>query len=188
MAPRQISPANAWCFTLNNWTQTEYEFLSSLFLALSHSHFYIIGKEVGENGTPHLQGYIALRETNKKFRPLPKLGVMRDGKQAIHFERAKGSQRQNYFYCSKDGDFVTNIPKPKMNSTEAKAVWEAEYEPGANGAQREEAALALLAEDFDVMKVEFKAGLQSARQRESDVAEPAASGGNGAASGGNVVL
>ena len=178
MAPRQISPANAWCFTLNNWTPTEYEFLSSLFLALSHSHFYIIGKEVGENGTPHLQGYIALRETNKKFRPLPKLAVMRvseaaegNAVNAMHFERAKGSQRQNYFYCSKDGDFVTNIPKPKMNSTEAKAVWEAEYEPGANGAQREEAALTLLAADFDIMKVEFKAELQSARQRESDVAE-----------------
>lgn len=42
-----------WCFTLNNYTDVEYAGL------LSAPHDYvIIGKEVGENGTPHLQGYI----------------------------------------------------------------------------------------------------------------------------------
>ncbi len=111
--PRQISPSNAWCFTLNNYTEFEYEFLSSSFSKESERYFYIIGKEVGESGTPHLQGYVALKDRKKKFRPLPKFGVYRgendNKKQALHFERARGNREQNYKYCSKDGEFITNI-------------------------------------------------------------------------------
>lgn len=107
--PRQISPANAWVFTLNNYTEQEFEFLSSEFLSKRKEYFYIIGKEVGESGTPHLQGYLALKDKKKKFRPLPRFAVMRNNKQAVHFERAKGNRLQNHKYCSKDGNFITNI-------------------------------------------------------------------------------
>lgn len=107
--PRQISPANAWCFTLNNYTAKEFEFLSSTLRTKSEKYFYIVGKEVGESGTPHLQGYIALKAKKKKFRPLPTFAVNRNGKNAIHFERARGNRQHNYVYCSKDGDFITNI-------------------------------------------------------------------------------
>lgn len=122
--PRQISPSNAWCFTLNNYTKIEYEFLSSSFSNESERYFYIIGKEVGANGTPHLQGYISLKDRNKKFRPLPKFGVFRgqndNKKQAIHFERARGSKKQNYDYCSKDGDFISNIDVDPYNTLRKK--------------------------------------------------------------------
>lgn len=107
--PRQTSPSNAWCFTLNNYTSEEYEFLSSLVFKESEKYFFIIGKEVGESGTPHLQGYVALKEKSKKFRPLPKFAVLRKERNAMHFERARGSRQQNYIYCSKDGKFITNI-------------------------------------------------------------------------------
>ncbi len=159
MAPRQISPANGWCFTLNNWTTSEHEFLSSALLAAEEKYFYIVGKEVGEQGTPHLQGYIALKDEKKKFRPLPKFGVMRDEKQAVHFERAKGTLRQNYFYCSKDGDYETNIPKPTMTVKEAEAylklppvIVDNETECYiANAKEREEAARVIVMQDFDIM-------------------------------------
>lgn len=111
--PRQISPANAWCFTLNNYTEREFEFLSSEFRKKPEKYFYIVGKEVGESGTPHLQGYVALKHKGKKFRPLPSLAVKRDGKNAMHFERARGNREQNYKYCSKDGNFITNITPAK---------------------------------------------------------------------------
>lgn len=86
---------------------------------------FIIGKEVGENNTPHLQGYISM---NKKFRPLPSFKVIRDDPekgevQCMHFERAKGSPMQNYRYCAKDGNFITNMPKPYMNCEEAQKIW-----------------------------------------------------------------
>lgn len=111
--PRQVSPAKAWCFTLNNYTDSEYEFLSSID---SSKYWYIIGKEIGDGGTPHLQGYFGTK-SGKKFRPLPAFGVYRQGNngstQCVHFERSKGTRDHNRAYCSKDGKFITNIPRVK---------------------------------------------------------------------------
>jgi hypothetical protein len=45
------------CFTLNNYTSQEYEAL----LYNDNFKYVIIGKEVGESGTPHLQGYGELK-------------------------------------------------------------------------------------------------------------------------------
>jgi len=56
---------------------------------------YIIGMEVGESGTPHLQGYI---ESQVKIRP-DQLGLSRK----IHWEKAKGNRKQNVVYCGKEG-------------------------------------------------------------------------------------
>jgi len=127
--PRQLSPSRAWCLTLNNYTESELEFLSSSFLADGNKNF-IIGKEVGESGTPHLQGYVFTLD-RKKFRPLPKYAVNRlnnqgELKQAIHWERAKGNQEQNYIYCSKEGDYITDMvapPPPPQSLEELVAIW-----------------------------------------------------------------
>jgi len=44
------------CFTLNNWTQLQYvKILNFKF------KYLVVGKEVGENGTPHLQCYIEFK-------------------------------------------------------------------------------------------------------------------------------
>jgi len=50
------------------------------------------------------------------------LAIMRDGKQAIHWEKAKSDLRKNYRYCKKDGDFITNIAEPYMTYNEAKKI------------------------------------------------------------------
>jgi hypothetical protein len=67
---------------------------------------YIVGKEVGESGTPHLQGFV---HHEKRFRwselKLPP---------QIHWEKALGSVPQNFEYCKKDGDYVTNIKEPRQ--------------------------------------------------------------------------
>ncbi|AXH73611.1 MAG: putative viral replication protein [Cressdnaviricota sp.] len=90
---KQISPAKRWCFTLNNFTDEE---ISSIVPILKDKcSLGIIGKEVGEKGTPHLQGYV---EFNKKMRPLS-LGFKR-----IHWEKCKGNRQQNKEYCEKDGE------------------------------------------------------------------------------------
>ena len=121
---KRVSPAKAWCFTLNNYTKEEHGAMVLQFSKISEKNpnfKYIVGKEVGEQGTPHLQGYI---QSNKKFRPLPQFKVMRDNKQAMHFERAKGNAMQNFRYCSKDGDFVSNMDRPYMNEEEAQKIWD----------------------------------------------------------------
>lgn len=92
-----------WCFTLNNYSDEIYAHIHSIFVA--KKWLYIIGKEVGKSGTPHLQGFIESKNailftTLKKIMP------------TAHLEAAKGSTEQNRKYCSKDGDFVTNIEAP----------------------------------------------------------------------------
>lgn len=104
--PKRISQSKAWAFTLNNWTDEEYGDLVCRFSKSKHNIQWIIGKEIGPQGTPHLQGYICSQD---RFRPLPEFAILREQKQCVHFEKARKGVIQNYNYCSKDGDFRTNI-------------------------------------------------------------------------------
>jgi len=138
----RINPAKAWCFTLNNYTENELGALVQLFSSLADKYYYIVGEEIGEQGTPHLQGYI--EKKTGRFRPLPLFEVKRNNTQCMHFEKAKGNRTQNYKYCSKDKKFVTNISRPVMTYREAKAIWKETNgirNDQYNGADIEEAAL-----------------------------------------------
>lgn len=96
-AKRQPNPSNRWCFTLNNYTQEEYDDMISALVQISTR--YVVGKERGDQGTPHLQGYY---ETEDRTRPTAlKLKHLR-----THFEKAKGTDVQNYKYCIKEGSHV----------------------------------------------------------------------------------
>lgn len=89
---KQISPAKRWCFTLNNYTD---EHISSIVPVIKEKcRLGIFGKETGDSGTPHLQGYI---EFKTKSRPLGVFGI-----KAIHWEKAKGLKADNLAYCSKE--------------------------------------------------------------------------------------
>lgn len=96
--------AKNWCFTLNNYTEDEY---SSLIDALAASSNYsIVGKEVGDSGTPHLQGYTILsRRCNLSH-------VRNLLSPRVHLEVARGTPRQNRLYCSKGGDFTESGTLP----------------------------------------------------------------------------
>lgn len=101
--------AKRWTWTLNNYTQNDIEELVPKFNTLG-SKTFLAGKEVGENGTPHLQGYI---EFPDKIRP--RLAV---GNPRIHWgdkdgKPAKGTREDNIKYCSKDGDLAFSKGLPK---------------------------------------------------------------------------
>ena len=99
----QISPAIRWCFTLNNYTSDEHSSIVSIFNA--KARMYIVGDEIGESGTPHLQGYV---EFKTKLRPLGLFSFKR-----IHWEKAKGSKEDNIAYCSKQKVLASvGLPKP----------------------------------------------------------------------------
>lgn len=89
-----------YVFTINNWSKEE---LDTITQTLSNKNYrYIIGKEIGENKTPHLQGYL---EANNAI----SFNVIKKIMPRAHIETAKGSTEQNFKYCSKDNDFITNI-------------------------------------------------------------------------------
>lgn len=105
--PPKSPEAIRWVLTWNNYNENEFnEFATT---ATNLAKGYIFGKEVGENGTPHIQGYI---EFKKKIRltALKKLNIK------IHWEIAKGNREQNINYCSKDNNFICHgeikIKKP----------------------------------------------------------------------------
>lgn len=88
-----MSQARSWCFTLNNWTEAEFNILKAVLCV-----YLVIGKETGENGTPHLQGYIS-------FDSRKRLGAVKVFAPRAHWEVARGSPKQASDYCKKDGDF-----------------------------------------------------------------------------------
>jgi hypothetical protein len=91
-----------YCFTLNNYTEEELNELVKT--AESAGCLYIIGREIGEQGTPHLQGYLKL-PIKKSWSAMMKLL----NNKRIHLSACKGSQKQNAIYCSKDKRYVTNF-------------------------------------------------------------------------------
>lgn len=96
-----MSKSKHWCFTLNNYTDSELQHLNGLFSSKgSQISYLILGKEVGESGTTHIQGFISC-ESRVSFRQI-RLRVS----DRAHFERAKGTPEQAAEYCRKDGDFI----------------------------------------------------------------------------------
>jgi len=67
-------------------------------LSMEDCEYLVVGKEVGESGTPHLQGYVCLK-SKKAFTWLKKRLP------EAHLEVMKGSPQQAAVYCKKDGDF-----------------------------------------------------------------------------------
>lgn len=94
MAP---TPKKSYCFTLNNYTEDEYQRVQAT--CRDESVYAIVGREVGEQGTPHLQGYIRFKRAYR-FATITNRLLPRS-----HVEVARGSPRSNREYCSKSGDF-----------------------------------------------------------------------------------
>lgn len=103
---KRISASKMWCFTLNNYEDSQMVEMVELFKVLGAD--YVIGREVGEKGTPHLQGYIRRKTC---FRPIEACGTLAFAKR-IHWEKCKGNHEQNVAYCTKEGSFETNLKLP----------------------------------------------------------------------------
>lgn len=88
-----------WCFTLNNYDETELDTLRTSLSNEQKVRYAVFGKEKGEGGTPHLQGFVSLK----------KLSRLKAAKAVVsdraHLEICKGSPEQNFKYCTKDGEF-----------------------------------------------------------------------------------
>lgn len=116
----QNSRAKRWCFTLNNPTFSEENDLQQN--VRIQAEYCIYGRERGELGTRHLQGFITF-QTRKAFKTVKKIVGDR-----AHLETTKGTVKQNQDYCSKDGDiWEWGVPPPeqsKKGGDATKRKWE----------------------------------------------------------------
>jgi len=81
--------SRTWCLTINNYDLDDIENVKKL-----KYKYLIIGDEVGESGTPHLQIYFHLK-SQAKFK------VIKKKFPKAHIEPALGNDKQNQEYCSK---------------------------------------------------------------------------------------
>lgn len=90
-----------WVFTINNYTDGDMERLNAI-----ECEYVIYGKETGESGTPHLQGYIEMndRQSRRQMSTLIPRAFL---------ETRRGTQLQAVDYCKKQNDYVERgTPRP----------------------------------------------------------------------------
>lgn len=96
-----MSKARSYVFTLNNYTQGEVAIVRNI---LTDAKYGIFGYEVGESGTPHLQGYVQFPNP-RSFAAVKKLFRAGDSAASrVHIEVAKTTQSA-IEYCKKEGRF-----------------------------------------------------------------------------------
>lgn len=87
--------SKGWCFTINNPTGWDDADIATLKQATVYG---VVGKETGEEGTSHLQGFVRFNNQTR-FERVKRLLPR------AHLEPQRGSCQQASEYCKKDGDF-----------------------------------------------------------------------------------
>jgi len=105
MAEEKSSPQRRWCGTLNNYSEEEYKLFTEL-----PCKYSVIGKEVGEGGTPHLQMYFIFERTCR-MSSLKRLCAR------VHWEAAIADEMAAA-YCMKEGDYVIKDTRAQGKRTD----------------------------------------------------------------------
>jgi len=96
-----MSRAKHWCFTLNNYTGNDIDRINA---NASFFDYIIFGREVGESGTPHLQGFVSFTARVRLNHCVATIGQ-------AHFSVARNIDH-SIQYCKKDGDFTEIGTRP----------------------------------------------------------------------------
>lgn len=105
-------------FTVNNWTQPEYDHITTIFAP--SVKWIIVAKETGSNGTPHLQGACILGTQCT----LSKLKTLTGFKRA-HIECMRGTPEESRMYCTKEDKAafqMGTMPAPGKRTDISQAV------------------------------------------------------------------
>jgi len=98
-APARRSTSNSrmrrFVFTLNNWTQPEYDWLVTSLHEVAK--WAVVGKETGKEGTQHLQGAVVLLKQTSFSTIKTWTGFTR-----AHLEPMNGTPQDSLKYCSKE--------------------------------------------------------------------------------------
>lgn len=95
-------PARNWVFTLNNYTDEDLERIAKPYEQVKYIAY---SKEVGESGTPHLQGFVCMWDPCRLSffkRQLPR----------AHMEIMMGRLQDSDVYCSKQSELIEIGQRP----------------------------------------------------------------------------
>lgn len=115
--------ARSYCWTTNNPTEADINNLTHL---TARAKYVIVGLEVGDNNTPHHQGYV-------HFPVQLAFSTIKAMLPRAHIEPCKGNPEQNIAYCSKQGNVIFeygNKPRPGARNDIEHAIYE--LQNGAN--------------------------------------------------------
>lgn len=101
----RISTSIYWTFTLNNFTDDDFNTLKNEICL--HCLDYRVQEEIGESGTRHLQGYI---QAKKRIRPFEAFS-----NKCIHWEKARSPKHAREYCCKDDtatGNYVLDTVEP----------------------------------------------------------------------------
>lgn len=104
---KRVSSRKLWCFTLNNYTIAEMAELAGCFEKKDCE--WIFGEEIGDSGTPHLQGFVYF---NSKAGERP-IECLKLSHKRVHWIACKGSKESNVKYCIKDNKYQFGGEKMK---------------------------------------------------------------------------
>jgi len=106
-----------FCFTLNNFTEEELKQLERVGES-AVVKYAIFAREIGESGTPHLQGYV---ETTKRFTYKGLLTALKCARLSLRI--AKGTAAENLAYISKENPpFVFGTPMSQGTRTDLNSL------------------------------------------------------------------
>ena len=92
-AASRETQSKRWCFTINNPTEEDHFWEDSE--NDEQIDFLVVQYEVGEQGTPHYQGFLILKRKNR-------LSWLKNNfNSRAHWEKTRGSDMQAYQYCVK---------------------------------------------------------------------------------------
>lgn len=95
--------SRGWIFTINNYTFEDDEGIQRI---LPFCQYLTYGREVGESGTPHYQGFIYFKERKS-------LRFIKNYLTRAHLERQRGTCQQAWEYAQKDGDYIEVGERPE---------------------------------------------------------------------------
>ncbi len=113
-----------WVLTLNNPEPSD--LVKAPGESGSKLAYLILGQEVGEDGTPHLQGYCCF--INRQY-----LSGAKKIWPRAHLEIRRGSITEAIEYCKKDGDWEEWGAKPITKEQGTKKRWDFAYECAKKG-------------------------------------------------------
>lgn len=99
-----MTRSRGFTFTCNNYTDDDIAYAMNLEYEADYT---IIAFEVGESGTPHLQGYTYFKNP-RQFKAVTKLLPK------FHIEQQKGTKIEALTYCMKDGEYIEYGDRPQQ--------------------------------------------------------------------------